>query len=73
MMQVYNMKNNFFEKMMCTSKNIICRAKIKVALNQLKDWFNQQSYDQYADYQNIDERIREHRLKYEKFRFLHLL
>lgn len=69
MMQVYDMKINFLEKMLCSPRSIAGRTKIKVALKQLKDWFNQPSYEQYVDSQSIDERIRQERLKYENYRF----
>ncbi len=72
MMQVCNMKINFLQKMLCSPRSIAGRAKIKVALKQLKDWFNQPSYEQYPYCQSIDERIRQQRLKYESHRFPHI-
>lgn len=72
MMQVYDMKINFLEKMLCSPRSIAGRTKIKVALKQLRDWFNQRSYEQYVDGQSIDERIRQQRLKYESYRFPHI-
>ncbi|MCC7406045.1 MAG: hypothetical protein IT288_16750 [Bdellovibrionales bacterium] len=72
MMQVYDMKINLFERMLCSPRSIAGRTKIKVALKHLKDWFNQPSYEQHADCQSIDERIREQRLKYESYRFPHI-
>lgn len=72
MMQVYDMKINFLEKMLCSPRSLAGRAKIKVALKQLRDWFNQPSCEQYVDGQSIDERIRQQRLKYESYRFPHI-
>lgn len=69
MMQVYDMKINFFDKMLCSPRGIAGRTKIKVVLKQLRDWFNQPAHEQYADCQSIDERIRQQRLKYESYRF----
>ncbi len=72
MMQVYDMKSNFFENILSAPKGIVSRSKIKVALKQLKDWFNRASHEPHIDCDRLDERIREQRLKYESYRFPHI-
>lgn len=67
-MQAYDMRINLFEKMLGAANGIHCRAKIKVALKQLRDWFNQSLHTP-CDYAAIEDRIREQRLKYETYRF----
>lgn len=71
-LKVYDMKINLIGKMLCSPRCIASRTKIKVALKQLKDWFNQPSYDKYMGSQSIDERIRQQSLKYESYRFPHI-
>lgn len=67
-MQVYEMKINVFEKVLGASTGIGSRKKIKIALKQLRDWFNR-ALKADCDYAAVEERIREQRLKYESYRF----
>ncbi len=69
MKHFYEMNLNFFDHAFCGPLAILNRTKIKIALRQIKDWFNHQTIENSVVSHRIETLIRSQRIKADCYRY----